>query len=119
MLLGVQPPIPSPGDVLEITCDSSSSVRLEWRPFRTATNLTCVEYKVMALEWPFPDHSRDNNVIARLRRAANETQEGLSRDIAGQRSFYAVGYVTTRSSQGAQLRASFDRVEWRTEGLKP
>merc|ERR1711988_1458676 len=99
LLVGIPPPIPSPGDVLEISCDvgTSSSVRLEWRPFRTSMNLSRVEYKVMALEWPFPDASRDNKVLAQLRRAAQETQQGLSRDIAGQRSFYAVGYVTTKS----------------------
>lgn len=120
-LLGLPAPIPSPGDVLEISCDAgaSATVRLEWRPFRAAMNLECVEYKVMALEWPFAENSTDNGVLARLRRAANESQAGLARDVAGQRSFNAAGYVTTQSLSGARLRATGDRIEWRTEGLRP
>jgi hypothetical protein len=114
-------PIPSPGDVLEISYDVgvSTSVRLEWRPFRTSTSLTSVEYKIIALEWPFMDNSRDTGVLARLRRAAHESQNGSGGDVLGQRSFNCMGYVTTRNSSGGQLRGTGDRVEWKTDGLKP
>jgi len=120
VLLGVPAPIPSPGDVLEISCDTgaSSAVRLEWRPFRTGmNNLSCVEYKVMSLEWPFEESSKGNDVLARLRRAANESQSGPAHDI-GQRTFNAAGYVLRQSLSGAQLRAVGDRIEWKTDGLR-
>jgi len=124
VVLGLTAPIPSPGDVLEISCDTgaSSTIRLEWRPFRAAMNLACVEYKVMCLEWPFHENPRDSQgggVLARLRRAAHESQAGLAGDASGTRSFHAAGYVATQTSSEGPLRATGDRVEWRTEGLRP
>jgi len=120
VLFAVQPPIPSPGDVLEIACDpsASDSMKLEWRPFRTAADLSCVEYKVMALEWPHEEMPKGNGVLARLKRNAEIWQNGEVLQ-AGSKKFRPVGYITRQYMASSQLRGSGDHVEWRTEGLRP
>jgi len=121
--LAVATPTPSAGDLLEMSLNgTSSSVTLEWRPFRSASSLSCVEYKVMALEWPFEYSSNEEGVLSRLKRvaqdAAAETSTGYSQGMRVERSFNVAGYVTKQSASGGKLRATGDRVQWKCDGLK-
>jgi len=123
--LAVAAPMPSPGDVLEITSHPSKvdSLRLEWRPFRTSPGMELLEYKIMALEWTQSSEAQEapggeNGLVSRLRWAAQAGSPGSWP--VGDRTFREVGYVT-RDCLGTagQLRPQAGRVEWKTEGLRP
>eukprot|EP00927_Polykrikos_kofoidii_P046295 TRINITY_DN40521_c0_g1_i1.p1 TRINITY_DN40521_c0_g1~~TRINITY_DN40521_c0_g1_i1.p1 ORF type:complete len:1810 (+),score=279.97 TRINITY_DN40521_c0_g1_i1:604-5430(+) len=125
--IAVAPPVPSAGDLLEVSGDAGTvvdAVRLEWRPFRASGGLSRLEYKVMALEWPSDDPSDGSSrgpessaLLGRLRRAADIAHSGGA--TCGLRTFRSVGYVTKQRTQNPSLRSAADRLEWRTEGLKP
>lgn len=121
LLLAVPSPTPSPGDVLEMSCEmpTSDTAQLEWRPFRTAPGIERLEYKVMALEWPYEELCHDKGVIARLKRTADLTNSGSGSRLTDQQSFRVIGYVIRHSSSSSQLRAQGDRMNWRVEGLRP
>jgi len=117
----VPAPLPSQGDVLEVTCDSvaNDSAQLCWRPFRTPPGLKRLEYKIMVVEWPFQESPDDDNgVLARVRRAADLSQGSLASRAIGQRMLRTVGYVGWCGHCG-QLRPAGERIEWRTTGLRP
>eukprot|EP00929_Paragymnodinium_shiwhaense_P031461 TRINITY_DN17616_c0_g3_i1.p1 TRINITY_DN17616_c0_g3~~TRINITY_DN17616_c0_g3_i1.p1 ORF type:complete len:2468 (-),score=493.74 TRINITY_DN17616_c0_g3_i1:65-7468(-) len=61
--LALAPPLPSPGDLLEVTNEPGAvdALRLEWRNFRAAAGLGNLEYKIMVLEWP-SEEARDGGV---------------------------------------------------------
>jgi len=115
VLISVPAPTPSPGDVLEVAfgvplCESA---RLEWQSFRTASNdLTRIEYKVMAVEWPCEKLGTvDSDTL---------THPSLLTHGDAQPAFRLMGYVTPKQNAGqSQLRAQTSRIDWTTEGLRP
>lgn len=116
MALTVPLPVPNSGDVLEISGDLSGvadALVLEWRPFRNVASLSLVEYKIMAVEWPCEERPADGTLSGRLRRAADMATQ------VGRRATRTIGYVRRNCATSAALRVQTDRLEWRTEGLRP
>jgi hypothetical protein len=122
--VAVPPPIPNTGDLLELAGDTTTAVdavRLEWRPFRAAPGLQRIEYKIMALEWPCEEQhasqagSSDVSLRMRLQRVADIACIGSG----SPRVFRAVGYTSKHCPTTPPLRAQAERLEWRTEGLRP
>jgi hypothetical protein len=119
LLLAVPPPMPSPGDVLEVRVPITDAAVLEWRPFRTTPGLCHLEYKITCMEWECENAKEEvGGVLARLRRAAELGQGGPSaaRPVGGHR-LRTVGYVTHRNTPTSRPQA--ERIIWKVENLKP
>ncbi|MAC17941.1 MAG: hypothetical protein CMC97_06570, partial [Flavobacteriales bacterium] len=111
--VGVGPPVPTPGDVLQISCDPrGESATLEWRPFRRHSSELCgLEYRISAMSWA-SEESEDLGVLARLRRVAEQERGAAGGAGLQARLFTPMGYLS-------QQDPSSTRLQWTVEGLRP
>jgi len=103
----------------------SCAARLHWRPFHSSSGLSCIEYRIMMLEWSAHEQGQaaesipDQSLLARLRRG-DKRGRSTGQWPSGKYSVRIVGYVSSdgNSISGSSSSSSSDRLEFSVDQLR-